>query len=277
MRKGIAALAVAVLMPACGDGSEAPIAVLASSQGSIGIGEQRVMFGVIDPETQDFLAAPDREATIEIRDENGSPLDTYPTEFLWTVEGVRGLYVAYVDLPEPGTYQAIVEVEGLSSPAPVGFNAAEDPPVIQVGESAPLSETRTASRPPGIAKISSDPDPDPDFYRLSVDEAVGNGSPSVIVFATPAWCASQTCGPLLDQTKAIAAGFPGVDFVHVEIYEDIQVETFEELSPIDAVADWGLPSEPWIFVVDKAGQVTATFEGVASDAELTEAIGAVAR
>ena len=277
MRRRVAALAAAVLMAACGGGSEAPFAVVASSPGSIGIGSQRVMFSVIDAETQDLLAAPDRAATVEIRDENGSPLDRYPTEFLWTVEGVRGLYVAYVDLPEPGTYQAIVEVDGLPTPAPVGFVAAEDPPVIQVGESAPLSETRIAAEPAEIAAISSDPDPDPDFYRLSADEAVGNGSPSVIVFATPAWCVSQTCGPLLDQTKSIAAGFPDVDFVHVEIYEDIQVETFEELSPIDAVADWGLPSEPWIFVVDEGGQVTATFEGVASDAELTEAIGAVAR
>jgi hypothetical protein len=276
MRPGIAALAAAVLVAACGGGSDAPFGVLATSEKGIGIGHQRVMISVLDPATQDLLAAPDREATVEIRDENGSPLASYPTEFLWTVEGVRGLYVAYVDLPKPGTYQAIVEVDGLPASVPVGFNASEDPPVIEVGETAPLSKTRTSDDTDDLATISSDPDPDPDFYRLSIDEAVGNGTPSVIVFATPAWCVSQTCGPMLDQAKSIATGFPDVDFVHVEVYEDIQVETFEELNPIDAVDEWGLPSEPWIFVVEGSGRVTAAFEGVVSDSELTAAIDAVA-
>ena len=31
----------------------------------------------LDPETDEFLASPDREATVTIRDENGSPIDTY--------------------------------------------------------------------------------------------------------------------------------------------------------------------------------------------------------
>jgi hypothetical protein len=234
------------------------------------------MFSVIDRDSQELLADPSRQATVEIRDENGAPLASYPTEFSWTVEGSRGLYVAYVDLPGPGTYQAVIEIEGLDTPPPVGFVATEDPKVIQVGEAAPRSKTRTSADTQDLALISSDPDPDSDFYRLSIDEAVSNGTPSVIVFATPAWCVSETCGPLLDQAKGLSGGFPGVDFVHAEIYEDIQVESFEDLATIDAVAEWGLPSEPWIFVVDDSGRVTATFEGVVSDVELSEAIDAVA-
>ena len=68
------------------------------------------------------------------------------------------------------------------------------------------------------------------MYQLSVDEAVSNGTPAVVVFATPAWCVSATCGPLLAQVKALRPEFDGVDFVHVEVYDDIQVSSFESSS-----------------------------------------------
>jgi hypothetical protein len=41
--------------------------------------------------------------------------------------------------------------------------------------------------------------------------------------------------------------------------------------PVPATVEWGLPTEPYIFVVDSAGRVTAKFEGVASDDELRAA------
>jgi hypothetical protein len=240
------------------------------------LGQQRILFGLVDPETDEFLAAPDREATVTIRDENGSPLDTYPMEFIWTIPDVRGLYVARVDIPEADTYQATIDADGMATAGPVGFVAYEDSPLISPGEHAPASETRTSARYPDLSVITSDPDPDPAMYELSVAEAVGDGTPAVIVFATPAFCVSQTCGPLLDQVKALRPEYPGVDFVHVEIYEDLQVSSPEELTVVPATTEWGLPSEPWVFVVDASGMVSASFEGAASDSELTDAIDAVA-
>ena len=44
---------------------------------------------------------------------------------------------------------------------------------------------------------------------------------------------------------------------------------------VPATDEWGLPSEPWVFVVDPSGVVTSAFEGAASDDELTAAIDAV--
>lgn len=269
------ALAASVLLlAACGSGGVKPFALVASSNQSIGVGTQRVMFALIDPESDQFLAAPDREASLELRDENGSPLGTYPMEFVWTVPEVRGLYVTLLEIPAAGTYQATIDADGLSTAGPVGLVAFEDPPLIQPGETAPKSETRTSSQYPDLPIITSDPDPDPAMYEVSVAEAVSDGTPAVVVFATPAFCVSETCGPLLDQVKALRPDYPGVDFVHVEIYEDLQVESFEDLTAVPATAEWGLPSEPWVFVVDESGRVTASFEGAASDAELSAAIDA---
>ena len=275
MRRVAALLGLALLVAACDSGEVTPFALVASSNGSVGLGEQRILFGLVDPETDEFLAAPDREATVTIRDENGSPLDTYPMEFIWTVPDVRGLYVARVEIPEADTYQATIDADGLATAGPVGFVAYEDTPLIAPGEQAPASETRTSVEHPDLSVITSDPEPDPGMYERTVAEAVGNESPAVIVFATPAFCVSQTCGPLLDQVKALRPDYPGVDFVHVEIYEDLQVTSPEELTVVPATTEWGLPSEPWVFVVDASGVVSASFEGAASDTELTEAIDAV--
>jgi hypothetical protein len=276
MRRPAAILALTLLLAACGSDEVTPFAVVASSNGSVGVGTQRVMFALIDPETDEFLAGPDREATMTLRDENGSPLGTYPMEFVWTVPDVRGVYVARPEIPEAATYQATIEADGFGTAGPVGFVAYDDSPLVQAGEEAPASETRTSAEFPDLSVITSDPDPDPAMYQLSVAEAVSDGAPAVIVFATPAFCTSQACGPLLDQVKTLRPDYPGVDFVHVEIYQDLQVESVEDLTPVPAVSEWGLPSEPWVFVVDGSGTVTAAFEGAASEAELQAAIEAVA-
>ena len=265
-----------MLIGACSSEATTPFGIIASSPLSIGVGEQRVMFGLIDQETNEYLASPDHPATVTLRDENGAPIATYGTEFMWTVEDVRGLYVAQIEIPEAATYQVTLDAEGFDTAGPMGLVAVDDPGVIERGEQAPASSTRTLSDFPDLAVISSDPDPDPAMYELSVADAVTGGEPAVIAFATPGFCASATCGPLLDQVKDLRADFTGVQFVHVEIYEDLQVTDQSELTPVSAVAEWGLPSEPWVFVVDSSGMVTASFEGAARDEELSAAIAAVA-
>ncbi|MGH3650424.1 MAG: hypothetical protein ACRDU9_06895, partial [Acidimicrobiia bacterium] len=111
-------------------------------------------------------------------------------------------------------------------------------------------------------------------YEMTVAEAVESG-PSVLVFATPAWCTSQTCGPMLDQVQAISLEYPSLNYVHVEVYENIHVTNREDLILVPAVEEWGLPSEPWLYVTDGDGMVTAAFEGAVSDDELRSALDAV--
>ena len=67
-------LGLVFALGACASAEIEPFAQVASSNGSIGLGEQRVLFALIDPDTSEFLASPDRPATVTIRDENGSPL-----------------------------------------------------------------------------------------------------------------------------------------------------------------------------------------------------------
>ena len=131
---------------------------------------------------------------------------------------------------------------------------------------APRSETPTGDEFP-LAEISSDPDPDPSFYDLSLADAVADGRPTVVVFATPAFCQTAVCGPTLDIVKGMTGAHPGVDFVHVEVYTNL--DDAENLEIVPAVIEWGLPTEPWVFVVDADGIVIARFEGVISVEEIS--------
>jgi hypothetical protein len=261
-------IGAAVLTSACSSGVT-PLAVVASSGASIGTGEQRILFAMVDPESNAFLASEDAAATALLRDEDGTPLGTYDLEFVWTVPEVRGMYAGYLEIPGPGVYQVSVEQDGLAESGPAGFVAVDNPPMVGPGESALLSETRTAADVADLSLITSDPEPDPEMYSMTVAEAVSNGRPSVLVFATPGFCTSQSCGPMLDQVKDLRPDYPAIDFVHVEIYDDLQVDNVEDLVVVDAVLEWQLPSEPWIYIIDGDGTVVAAFEGAVNDDELT--------
>lgn len=267
----------AVLLVGCSGGGSDLVAQVASTDGSIGTGEQRILVAVVDPATNELVGEPGVTVVATLRDGIGSPLGEYTGEFVWTIPDVHGVFAFNMEIPGPATYQLTMDDAGelgRDLGPPIGFVAVDDPSQVSVGEKAPLSDTRTLEDAP-LEELTSDPTPDEAFYQMTVAEAVGSG-PSVIVFATPAWCQSQACGPMLDQVAAIADAYPSLNYVHVEVYENIQVTDANDLVAVPAVEEWGLPSEPWLYVTDENGTVSAAFEGAVSEAELTSALEAVA-
>jgi hypothetical protein len=218
------------------------------------------------------LASPDVPVRLEVYPaDDPEARATVDAEFVWAVPEVSGLYRATVSFDRPGVWEIVVvpdDGEPLS-PAPVSVLA--EPPTPAVGDPAPPSATVTADDVATLAEITTDPEPEPSFYAMSVAEAVSSGRPSVVLFATPAYCRTGSCGPTLDVAKAVAPEFPGVNWVHVEVYANL--DDPEGLEVVPAVAEWGLPTEPWVFVVDAAGVVTHRFEGVITAAELRAALG----
>jgi hypothetical protein len=166
------------------------------------------------------------------------------------------------------------------------FSVREKTDTTVIGADAPASDTLTATDPAAIVAISTDQDPDPRLYTLSVKDAIGAGKPFVLVFATPLFCTSGTCGPALDLVKQVMPDYIGrVNFIHVEPYllevsdGKIQpaVDALGHPQPVRAVVEWGLPTEPYVFVVDARGKVAAKFEGMAYPDELTVALDALLR
>ncbi len=168
--------------------------------------------------------------------------------------------------------------------ARVTFSVRESTTTPAIGADAPASDTLTATHPAALPAISTDEHPDPAFYALSVKDAIAAGKPFVLVFATPLFCTSGTCGPALDLVKQVAPDYIGrVNFLHVEPYilevrdgrTQPQTDVTGHPKPIRAVVEWGLPTEPYVFVVDAHGKVVAKFEGLAYPDELTAALDAL--
>jgi hypothetical protein len=91
----------------------------------------------------------------------------------------------------------------------------------------------------------------------------------VIGFLTPGLCQTRWCAPVLESVDAVRT-MPNTEanFIHVEVFND-----FQELTYVPEMAEWGLGTqEPWVFVVDADGVVTAKFSGPLSPRELDQAL-----
>ena len=193
-----------------------------------------------------------------------------PASWLSNPGVALGVYAAPVTFTEAGLWE--VSIKGADDEVgAVLVEVGTDSPVPDAGDPAPPSATLTGSTPDELAAISTDPDPDPGFYDLSIADAVDNGRPTVVVFATPAFCQTAVCGPTIDIAKQAADGRDEIDFVHVEPY-DVERARANDLQPVEAMFEWGLASEPWIFVIDEQGTVTARFEGIVGQDELEAAL-----
>lgn len=266
---GIAALLL--MLASCSSVESAPIMVIANAPGTLVPGEIRLLIGLLDAEGVP-LSDETLSATLELYDpQTGELSASTPAEFLWTIPDVRGLYVARAQIDRPGVWGVALAVEGMQTPDPVGVDVADTAILPVVGDTAPASVTPTAAEF-DLKAISSDPSPNPRFYERSLSEALGDGSIVVAVFSTPAFCSTAACGPTLDVVDEVAGRFEDVDFVHIEVYTNLDATSFDELELAPAVSEWGLPSEPWVFVMDGDGVVSAAFEGALGTEELAEAI-----
>jgi len=262
-----------------------PIAV--SSE--LAIGSNRFLLNLVD-NANEPLASADRPVEMRFFDlaaDATQPVVTVAGTYLPTIPQLPGLYRAQVDFTRAGEWGLEVvttEADGSQRSGRMVFSVREASSTPQIGADAPASLTPTAATLAEVGTISTDDDPDPDFYGSSVSDAVAAGQPFLLIFSTPAFCRTATCGPALDIVKSVAPGYlDRVTFIHVEPYQLEMVEgqlqpvlADGQLVPVPSVIEWGLLTEPYIFVVDGAGKVTAKLEGVASAEEIRAALEAVA-
>lgn len=246
--------------------------VFASSD--VAVGENRFLVGLLNDDDAP-IGAPNIDMHIEFFDLTECPETSAgeaDMDFIWSIKPQVGLYVTEATFDSAGTWGAEVTItgDGLDETVKASFDVKEEPSTPAVGDPAPSVKTPTADDVKDLSVISTDPKPDPRYYQLSIDEALKRGEPFVVAFATPKFCQTQTCGPTLDIVQDVAKDFPKTTFIHVEPYE-LPADP-SALKPTEAVQQWGLPSEPWVFVVDAKGNVAAKFEGSLAPAELKAAV-----
>jgi hypothetical protein len=249
------------------------------------------------PGTEDFQPGHNRFSFLVI-DRQSRAIST-PTACIWVATGLKAvpyeravahsepigvaggaaapvgsIYVVQVDLPKPGKYWLLAVPAGSSKPIRALANAVVPAARVgapRVGDRAIASRTPTLTSVGGkLAALSTATHPDPRLYRLSVAGALAAHVPFVVTFATPKFCSSRTCGPVVDVVDAVAkklAATP-VRFIHVEIYKDNDpAKGFNRW-----VKEWHLPTEPFTFVVDREGVIQAKLEGAFSVSELERTV-----
>jgi hypothetical protein len=265
------------------------VPVLIAAPGQLVCGQNRVLFTLLD-EAGRPVGAPDRSVSLAIYElgrDPGTPIASVDGSFVWAIENERGIYVANVTFPESGRYGAEFTTARGSEAAEkirLTFDVQPSSSIVKVGDRAPASKTPTLADVGGdVSQVSTDSDPEPAFYETSVDQAIANQEPFVLIFATPKFCTSAQCGPTLDRIKPFADRYPGVTFINVEPYRlklvdgmlqaDLSPEGQLQTAPV--TDEWHLFNEPAIFVVDRDGIVQGAFELIFGEAELTAALDKV--
>jgi hypothetical protein len=185
---------------------------------------------------------------------------------------VTRLYVAHLKVPTAGKYVVLVEAPGkptLRGVLPILVR--EHPQGPAVGSKAVASKTPTIASTHGkFSVLTTRVPPDKALLRYSVAGSLAAHKPFVVVFATPKFCTSRTCGPVVDVVDAVRKQFTKtpIRFIHVEVYEGNDPgkgynRWFKQ---------WHLPTEPWTFLVGPDGRIKARFEGSVSVRELAASV-----
>jgi hypothetical protein len=184
-----------------------------------------------------------------------------------TATDVHGIYVAQLTLERPGPWGLEIVVRranGAVEAARLSVNALPQPRSPMPGTPAPRSRNLVAGDVSDLRQIDSSEPPDARLHQTVIADAIRDGRPQVIVFATPKYCTSRVCGPVLDVVRTLIPAYGRrVAFVHQEIWQPGGMQT---LTP--TVEEWNLRSEPWTFVVDGDGIIRARFEGLTTRREL---------
>jgi hypothetical protein len=240
-------------------------------------GDVRVSFLVVDAENA-VVALPTARVWVS-RGLDEPPL--LETEAKLERIGVPGgdeadathIYVATLPLKRPGKYWLLAEPEGgatkVQALGNVIVTGEDDPP--DVGDPAIASDTPTLASTGGdVAALTTRTPPDESLLRHSIAESLDAKVPFVVTFATPKFCSSRVCGPVVDVVEEVSRRFEdeNVRFIHVEVYEDN-----DPANPFNAwMQEWRLPTEPWTFLVGADGKIKARYEGTVSVHELEQAV-----
>ena len=139
--------------------------------------------------------------------------------------------------------------------------------IPDVGDKAPAVDTPTVDEVGDVAEIDTR-NPHDTMHDVDSADTVGK-KPTVLLFATPALCVSRVCGPVVDVAEQVKSEL-GDDaaFIHMEVFDNNDPN--EGVRP--QLQEYGLQTEPWLFVIDADGKVSTRIEGAFSLDELREAV-----
>ncbi len=293
-------LLTALLMAACGQPSErrssqvTPVFAFTEAV----VGPNRIALGLV----RDGSPVNDPGAKIHLRffdlNDTSSPVKIEADAIYYGQGLPAAIYVAYPTFDRAGSWGIEVQttLSGQSEPsvARLRLEVRERSEVPNVGDRAISVKTPTVRDVPDPSHLSSGRVEDLSMYQISLDEALQNGKPTALLFATPAYCRTAVCAPSLSVMQALQKIYGDrINFIHVEVFRYPFRESFEAQTAVfqklaqegraprpeernvglsDPMIAWGLQSEPWLYLIDANGVIVARYEGGITREEMTPAL-----
>jgi hypothetical protein len=262
--------------------------VLAPSVSLLTPGKARFGFGLFDRSRKQITDAPGAIYIARGEDEPASG----PYVARWESLEVKGrylsktvatdpdaaktLYVADLPFKQPGKYivLGLFRLDNRLVGAGTTVRVVKGSNVPQVGDLAPRISTPTKDSVGGDLSLIDTREPHDDMHDIDFADAYKR-RPIVLLFATPALCQSRVCGPVVDIAEQVRHARPKDDvaWIHMEVWKNNQIND----GPRPQFNAFKLPAEPWLFTINRRGQITASIEGAFSARELNEAVDAASK
>jgi hypothetical protein len=257
-------------------GGTPPLTAIVTSS-DLAVGPNHFGMALLNDKNQPVAGAPVQLSFFDLNGEQPVPFaEVTPVWRRPGSEWNRGQYKADVTFQRAGPYgvQATVATAAGAPPqvARTRFDVKASSDAPAVGAPVPRSHNLTvADNVPPVELCTASEETcraTRELRQLRIADAIDQGKPLVVLFATPGFCTSQTCGPQLEVLQGVAERYRGrANFVHVEIFKNPQARTLNA-----TVQEWKLPSEPWTFVIDGTGRVADRFDGITAGDEIEQAL-----
>ncbi|MDQ6816304.1 MAG: hypothetical protein M3018_02710 [Actinomycetota bacterium] len=184
---------------------------------------------------------------------------------------IQAIYAAHIPIPHPGTYAvlSLTRTPGGVLGAPGQIAVAGSSPIPDVGQRPPPIHTDTLASVHGNpALLTTRAPPEQQMQAMSFNQTLGK-RPTALLFSTPQLCTSRVCGPVTDVAVELQHELGArIVFIHQEVFVNNQPS--RGLRP--QLKAFHLQTEPWLFVINRRGVITARLEGAFGVRELRQAL-----
>ncbi|MEX0768438.1 MAG: hypothetical protein WD029_08205 [Microthrixaceae bacterium] len=197
----------------------------------------------------------------------GSPIKVAPRS-----DGVPRPYLPlYFTFPAPGLYDIFATRGSTRLNSQVIVSPATEVQSPQVNSPLPPANTPTTTASYDVDPICTQV-PQCPFHEFDLPTALGTGRPIVVLLATPAYCQTAACGPILDLLVEESAALPeNVIVIHSEVYQNpktVRELSDAELAPLPLAYKLGF--EPSLFVTNSANVIQVRGDIAVDRGEMAE-------
>ena len=118
---------------------------------------------------------------------------------------------------------------------------------------------------------------EPAFRQSYAEHGLWSKEEGFLVIATPEFCQTAICGPVLDLVIEALPDYPTITAIHAEVYADPLSGDDPRAGGLAPITDaFALSFEPTLYLMDATGTVVTRLDSVYDRVELREALDQIA-